>query len=249
MNTGENANLFLKTVHPDCFESCFTWRIVSGGGYVDPEFGIETYYHAPPENEDCGRNPTIEANCSRGNMDRITIGINGYSDSKLAYFDILSWQEGAVVVDGVPKTLGPPDVHFKELNPKYAACRIFHRDCSGSLIRTTAVGLIQQPYAWGHPNQGLRSDRFQQWSYENGKMKLWREYGPGYKAAKYQVLRQHLAPFVDFQMPTGETLAHWLPWYPSWADESQPRAGGFVDVRNAGMMDEGCCNHDLILDE
>jgi len=249
MNTGENVNLYLKTVHPDCFKSCFTWRIVSGGGYVDPEFGIETYYHAPPENEDCGRNPTIEANCTRGNMDRITIGINGYGDSVLAYFDIMDWREGAFYQGIVMKAMVRDLELYIKLKPDFATTTIYHRDCSGARIATTHAEVFQIA---GFDSQMKPNRLFRRWMatfYSPTGDHFGVEVGPTYEDGKYVVLRQNLAPFVDFKMPTGETLAHWLPWYPRWADKSQPKAGGIVDVRNAGMLDEGCCNQDLILDE
>jgi len=251
MDTGTNINLYLKLVHPQCFESCFTWRITSGGGYVDPEFGVETYYHAPAENELCGENPTIEARCPREQLDVIQIGINGYKVRKLACFDIGKWREGHIVVKGRPFKTPPHWEDYQDLDPKYAAILIHHRDCAGKVLDTTAVGLIQMPFAWGHPELGLRSTRFQQIWYFNGKTALGREYGPGYKKAKYDLLRQHLAPYIDMGLPTKETVAHWFPFWRDWAAEYQPAAGGVADVRNWEQLKEGCCNQYLVreLDE
>ena len=251
MDTGTNINLYLKLVHPYCYVSCFTWRILSGGGYLDPEFGIETYYHAPPENELCGQNPTIEARCPREQLDVVQIGINGYKVRKLACFDIGSWREGSIIVDKKPLKMPPPTKHFWGLEPEYAATRIFHRDCAGKVLRTTAVGLIQMPWAWGHPELGRLQERWQMCYYHEGKFMLSREYGPTYGKAKYWLLRQHLAPYIDMQMPTGETVAHWFPFWRDWAAEMQPAAGSVADVRNWAQLKEGCCNQYLVreLDE
>lgn len=249
MNAGENINLYLKTVHPECFASCFTWRIVFGGGYVDPEFGIETYYHAPPENEICGQNPLVEVSCSRGRLGGVHIAINGYRKSKLAYFDIRSWKEGTSVGEDrehLPAT-GERDKDGK--SPDAAAITIYHRDCSGNLIGTSRADIIQLP----------RRD-------PNGKVMWWAErwhgrfffpdgshfgtdVGPTYEKGQYWILRNYLAKFVDWGMPTGEKLAEWLPFYATWAINVMPAAGSMADVRNLGMLREGCCNYDLIPEE
>lgn len=245
MNTGSNINLYLKLVHPSCYESCFTWRILEGGGYLDPEFGIETYYHAPGGNEFCGQNPTIEAKCPRERMDIIRIGINGYRDEKLACFDIGGWREGKIVVNGRTLGMPAPTKHWWNLGPQYGACEIVHRDCAGRHLLRTAVGVIQMPRAYDNPEGGLHGSRFQQIYYQDGTLHLTREYGPGYASAKYWALRQHLAPFVDWGMPTGETLGHWLPFWKNWASGAQPRPGSVADVRNSAMLEAGCCNHFL----
>jgi len=251
MDTGTNINLYLKLVHPQCFESCFTWRITSGGGYFDPEFGIETYYHAPSDNELCGQNPTIEARCPRERLDRIQIGINGYRVEKLACFDIGSWREGNIVVKGRPFKTPPPRLWYEGLEPDYAAVLIYHRDCAGKVLRTTSVGLIQMAYAYGYPELGLQDTRWQTIFYYNGKTSLGREYGPTYAKAKYWLLRQHLAPYIDMGLPTGETVGKWFPFWRDWAAEFQPKAGSVADVRNWKQLKEGCCNQYLVreLDE
>jgi len=251
MDTGTNINLYLKLVHPKCFESCFTWRITSGGGYLDPEFGVETYYHAPGDNELCGQNPTIEARCPRERLDVVQIGINGYKVSKLACFDIGNWREGHIVVKGRPFKTGPPLPTHEGLDPDYAAILIHHRDCAGKVLDTTAVGLIQMS---GLDSQ-MKPDRlfngWQQIFYYNGKTALLREYGPTYAKAKYWLLRQHLAPYIDMGLPTKETVAHWFPFWRDWAAEYQPAAGGVADVRNWEQLKAGCCNQYLVreLDE
>ena len=246
MDTGTNINLYLKLVHPQCFESCFTWRITSGGGYLDPEFGIETYYHAPGENELCGQNPTIEARCPREQLDIIQIGINGYKVRKLACFDIQPWREGHIAIDDKTLKMPPPTKHYGDTKPKYAATRIFHRDCAGKVLRTTATGLIQM--VRGTPALGFRLEhnRFRIIYYRGGNLALTYELPRDYGKAKIRCLQRNLGTYTDSGVPTGEVGEHWLPWVRDWGADLQPRAGSVADVRNWEQLKEGCCNRYLV---
>lgn len=246
MDTGTNINLYLKLVHPSCYASCFTWRILSGGGYIDPEFGIETYYHAPGENELCGQNPTIEARCPRERLGLIQIAINGYKEEKLACFDIGNWREGSIVVDNKLLKMPPPTKLYWNLNPDYAAIKIYHRDCAGGHLETTRVGLIQLSGLDRYMKPSRLISRWLSCFYEAGKFHLVKEYGPSYEKAKYWLLREHLGVRLDMGMPTGETVAHWFPFWKDWAAGIQPAAGSVADVRNWEMLKGSCCNQYLV---
>lgn len=249
MNAGENINLYLKLVHPSCFESCFTWRILFGGGYVNPEFGIETYYHAPGENELCGVNPLIEARCPRELLGRVHIAINGYRDSKLAYFDIGNWKEGKLYSYGLLESMAKDLVMYKKLGPDFTTVTAYHRDCSGSRIATTHADVFQMA---GLDAQMKPSRLYNRWMgtfYFPDGSHMSKEVGPTYDKAKYAILREFLARFVDWGVPTGKSVAEWLPFYATWAINVMPAAGSMADVRNLGMLREGCCNYDLIPEE
>ena len=251
MDAGTNINLYLKLVHPKCFESCFTWRITSGGGYLDPEFGIETYYHAPPENELCGQNPTIEARCPRERLDVIQIGINGYKVRKLACFEIETWKADKLHSYRILEAMVNDVAMYKNLKPDFATTTIYHRDCAGKHLATTHADVFQIA---GLDSQMKPNRLFSRWMgtrYSPDGSHFMTEVGPTYDKGKHETLTRLLGPFVDWGLPAGETWESWLPWYREWAAGFQPAAGSVVDVRNMGMLREGCCNQFLVreLDE
>lgn len=249
MNAGENINLYLKTVHPSCFKACFTWRVVFGGGYVDPEFGIETYYHAPPENEICEQSPLVEARCHTHRLGGVHIAINGYRESKLAYFDIGTWKTDKLHSQKVLEAMVGDVAAYKTLMPDFATVTIYHRDCSGNRIATTHADVFQIA---GLDSQMKPNRLFGRWmgiQYFPDGSHFTREVGPSYGSGKYETLRRLLARYVDWGLPTGEKVNEWFPFYATWAINVMPAAGSMADVRNLGMLREGCCSYDLIPEE
>lgn len=251
MNAGTNINLYLKLVHPYCYASCFTWRITSGGGYLDPEFGIETYYHAPAENELCGQNPTIEARCPRERLDVIQIGINGYKVRKLACFEIASWKTDKQYSYKVLRNMVDDVGAYRILRPDFATTTIYHRDCAGKHLATTHADVFQIASLDALMKPRGLFDRWMGVSYSPEGSPFMREVGPTYGKGKRETLTRLLGPFVDWGLPAGETVAHWLPFWKDWAAGKQPAAGGVADVRNWEQLKGGCCNRYLVreLDE
>ncbi len=251
MDTGTNINLYLKLVHPQCYESCFTWRITSGGGYLDPEFGIETYYHAPAENAFCGQNPTIEARCPRERLDRIQIGVNQHTQSAWAFITAGGWKDGA---SAVGTTCGGylavyPWQPFA--SPQFSCIQVFRRNCDGSIRNVDALqimAMMRRPYEGGWEQD---PDRF----YSPTGILTAKASGKIVKGSfaecKQGVLnaRMHmwLGAWIEAQYPR-----------PSWDNAVEAcRAGGLLqaygvlDVRAPKLLKQGCCHHSLVreLDE
>lgn len=249
MNAGENINLYLLTVHPDCYESCFTWRVKSGGGYVDPEFGIETYYHAPEENEGCAQNPVVECRCPRELVGRVHIAINGYAKPGWAYITAGQWKSG---VGGVGTTCTDP-LPFYPWDPwisgTVACIRLARRNCDKSVRdynALTIMAMVKKDPKKGYVDE---TDRF----YSSTGILTKEGYGK-IMSGSYAECKQ------------GVINARVLMWVGAWIEAQSPkptfeqareivagggllRPGGVLDVRAPKMLKEGCCNYDLIPEE
>ena len=138
------VRLDLRVVHPECYDSCFTWNILKGGGYLEPELGVYTNYHAPHWQEDCLESPLIEVRCPRKSLDKIRIGVTGTQRPIPAVFVARQWEQpefelahhyphlvGMKYCDKVPK------VHFWTI-------RIDEYDCNGTRLHRHQVRLVNQ---------------------------------------------------------------------------------------------------------
>jgi len=138
------VNLYLRTVHPDCYDSCFTWKILKGGGYLEPEVGIQTHYHAPRWQEDCLESPLIEVRCPRKSLDKIRIGVTGTQKPIPAVLVARQWEQPEFeLAEFYPHLVGmkycdkAPRVHYWTL-------RIDEYDCNGTRLQRHQIGLVSQ---------------------------------------------------------------------------------------------------------
>jgi len=151
-----------------------------------------------------------------------------------------------MAVDDKTLRMPPPTKLWGDSEPKYAATRIIYRDCAGQAIDASAIGVIEQVKGSEKIGFTIMAGRFRVAWWRDGALGLGSEAPGGFDRAKNWTLFEHLAPRTDRQVPTGETWEHWLPWWRDWAARLQPRAGSVVDVRNFGMLKEGCCNRFLV---
>lgn len=82
---GEEVWLFAKGVHGDCDGSCFTWKLVSGGGRLPHTEGLETAYYPPGINIDCAASAHIELWCGGEAVADAYITTNIFKGKQRAY--------------------------------------------------------------------------------------------------------------------------------------------------------------------
>jgi len=85
MDIDEDQSLSAVIDTYGCGTPVFTWAIVSGGGTLSVTEGPETVYTSPHTNANCLLNPTIELSCNGDVLDTLTIAVNAFTDSVLAY--------------------------------------------------------------------------------------------------------------------------------------------------------------------
>lgn len=144
LDTGESIKLYLRAIHPGCYESCYTWKILYGAGWLNTDTGIEVWYHAPEDNPLCLSNPVIEASCTRGPLDTIFLAINGFPKPVPAVLKIATWKQHEFeLVKFYPHLVGMkycdkvPRVHFWTL-------RIDEYGCDSSHTNRYQLALVGQ---------------------------------------------------------------------------------------------------------
>lgn len=246
MNVGEVINLYLMTVHPECYKSCYTWKILNGGGFLEPEKGIETIYHAPSTNENCLSSPTIQVVCPRGSLDTIDIAVLGLPKPLSAYLKLLEWKKSIPIIKDLMIRIDPTPYYHPDMKPEYYSMNVDMYACDRSRLRRTYVGLIQRVrYVWGKPTLDKNvwlplaapgAPILYYGLYISGDAKtaqgellqICRTYGLFGRLAPTPTYYKDIRPVFVAPVPTT-----FIP----------PQT---IDIRKTWQRIEGCCVHDLI---
>jgi len=243
MNLGEHRELSLRTVHPDCDEACYTWRVAAGGGRCSPDCGPSTWYWAPETTEECSASPFIQAFCRGKLIDFIYIGVTGLPKPVPAALEARSWlQPEFELAEFYPHLVG---MKYCDKDPRvhYWTLRIDEYGCDGSRIHRYKIGLVSQLI---EAVCGIKiyTDRFNLYQLVGKKMQRYRlPYWGSLEATKKQVLRYWVEDYIfghgsrllrEFgiemgRWPKGKTFIF--------------NPGGTLDVRMDKVIDLECCPH------
>lgn len=240
------VTLYLRTVHPDCYDSCYTWHILAGGGYLEPEVGIQTHYHAPRWQEDCTESPTIQVRCPRKSLDVIYIGVTGTQRPIPAVLVARQWEQPEFELERFyPDLLGmkycakDPRVHFWTL-------RIDEYDCNGKRLHRHQIGVLSQ-LVEAVCGIKIYTERFRQLRLHAGDLIIWGHaiWRP-LETVKSDVIRL----FVQDRVAT-ITGMMWKKF--RIPNTSWPKGktflltpGGALDVRMDKVIEMECCPVQLI---
>lgn len=83
----ERLALRLLEVPAECSASCYVWRHVRGGGYLEDEIGEAVWFRAPSSNVGCEGSAIITVSCGEEHLDTVFIG----SASQVTPPEILTW--------------------------------------------------------------------------------------------------------------------------------------------------------------
>lgn len=144
LEVGQSIKLYLRAIHPGCYQSCYSWKILYGGGWLNTETGIEVWYHAPSDNTLCLSNPVIEASCTRGPLDRIYIAVNGLPKPIPAVLVIGNWKKHKFELDKIYPHLVGMKYCDKEPRVEYWGITVREYGCDGSFIARYHQGLVSQ---------------------------------------------------------------------------------------------------------
>lgn len=94
LKPGEVVELTLKNYHKECDPGCWTWHLRSGPGYLSFDTGHTIDYNAPGsfDPEDCAA--IIDLYCGGKRIDSISISINRWRGTELAYITTGFWLPG-----------------------------------------------------------------------------------------------------------------------------------------------------------
>jgi len=243
------VELHLRTVHPDCYDSCYTWKILKGGGYLEPEVGIKVYYHAPHWQEDCLESPLIEARCPRQSLDKIRIGVTGTQKPIPAVLVAGQWEQPEFALAEIyPHLVG---MKYCDKDPKvqYWTLRIDEYDCNGKRLHRHQIGVLSQLIE-AFCGIKIYTERFRQLRLHAGNLiiygyAIWRPL----ETAKSDTIRL----FVQDRVAT-ITGMMWKKFRIANAGWPKGKSflltpGGILDVRMDKVIEMECCPLQLIEEE
>ena len=243
------VRLDLRVVHPECYDSCFTWNILKGGGYLEPELGVYTNYHAPHWQEDCLESPLIEVRCPRKSLDKIRIGVTGTQRPIPAVFVARQWQQPEFeLAQFYPHLVGMkycdkvPRVHYWTL-------RIDEYDCNGSRINRHQIALVSQLI---EALCGIKiyTDRFRSYIfYDETLATLTYPYDASLEATKEYLLNYWVGTAL---WGLSSKLAHKFAIYNARWPKGKTfllAPGGILDIRMDKVIEMECCPLQLIEEE
>lgn len=246
MNVDEAINLYLRVVHPDCYDSCYTWKVLAGGGFVEPEQGIQTTYSAPSKNDDCVSSPTIQVSCPRGSLDTIDIAVNGLIKPLPAYLKLRQWWWGTPDIRELQIRISKDPYFHPDMKPLMAEMFIDLYACDRSRLLRTWVGLIQK-VAFVNRTAKLFEDVWLPLAATGQPIFHYAVYVTGDIIQAAQKALRVIIPNYLFgkraAIPTAFLKVRPLFVAPLPTNYIPPQT---VDIRMTWQRMEGCCIHDLI---
>lgn len=120
----QRITLSAINLHPDCDDSCFRWRLASGGGTLPITEGKSVFYYAPMEQEECQASARIDLICGGRHLSSAYFTMNKYTPKQRAYYLYRKEHQYAYPLDppNWPDTMLPPPPPFDPppANVKYA---------------------------------------------------------------------------------------------------------------------------------